>query len=222
MKKTICLILAVFLAVSLTACRVGDVDVVYVPREDSSYYYTDFTTNAPDNDAPPTAQTLTIPEFDALLAEQSLGVISIEIVSTDSEYLTTYRHVAVCKIKNNTDVDIRDIKLAYVAWDIDNLPVKSTMSNYLQTITIENVNLIAGAVYDANAKNIHNHAFTIGGWSYDCSFGSKNDPVNEMKAIVVSYTDYNGTTWTNPYFRAFKNAFEGKKYNYDMVIEIGE
>jgi len=63
-------------------------------------------------------------------------------------------------VQNNTELDIKDIVIAYVAWDANNLPIKlkgsMDFSNgaYIKHVNFEGVNLIPSATYGKNNGTI--------------------------------------------------------------------
>ena len=80
------------------------------------------------------------------------------------------------------------------------LPVKIqsqydfTDGEYFKKVNYSDVNLVNGASYGENG------GLSIG-----------NDNIAKFKAIVVSYTDFDGNTWDNPLLEEFKKLYEDKK-----------
>jgi hypothetical protein len=162
--------------------------------------------------------SLSVAEFDALLAAQPLAVVNAAILYDVSTNIGGVAELIVCEVKNNSDAEIRDITLGYVAWDKDNLPLKGHfgMANtYYAIVDLENINLLPGGVFEANGQNLGTYARFETGWAV-MTFA---EPVT-FKIIAISYTDYDGNTWHNPYAAAFNKAYSGAKYSEDRILEI--
>ena len=63
-------------------------------------------------------------EFEALLAAQPLAVIETNYVAPGGEYSALYPDLLQAVLQNNTQEEIRDVVVAFAAWDEDQLPVK--------------------------------------------------------------------------------------------------
>lgn len=147
-----------------------------------------------------------IQDLDSLLQDTSkVDITVLETIYTvqDEEYKSLYPDLLQAIIQNNTDRDIKDAVIAFVAWDVNNLPVKlrGTIDfgdgSYIKEVSYNGINLIGGATYGENS-----------GFEIDESIN-----VDEFKAIVISYEDFDGETWDNPYYKNFKEKYEGKKYS---------
>ena len=146
-------------------------------------------------------KTLTLEEFDALLAEQPLAVTQTRYVVQDEQYKSLYPDMLQATLTNHTDTDIKNAVVAFVAWDENNLPVKIEGqfdfgdSSYIKKATYNDVNLAAGATAGENS------GFSL----------SEHCGIKTFKAIVVSYETFDGDTWTNPCYDDFCTLYEEKK-----------
>ena len=68
--------------------------------------------------------SVTADELESNLSEQPVVVIKTEYVVQNQQYKTIYPDMLQAVIQNNTEEDIKDAVIAFVAWDSNNLPVK--------------------------------------------------------------------------------------------------
>ena len=106
-------------------------------------------------------------------------------------------------IKNNSGTDVKNAVVAFAAWDSNGFPLKleghlSFNSNYVVKCNYSDVNMINGATYGENS-----------GLALDSSMNN----IETFKAIVVSYEDFDGNTWNNPYYDIWIEIYENKKLN---------
>ena len=69
-------------------------------------------------------QEMNLADFEKLLMEQPLAVISTQYIVQDEQYKFLYPDMLQAVLKNNTTEDIKDAVVAFVAWDENNLPMK--------------------------------------------------------------------------------------------------
>lgn len=109
-------------------------------------------------------------------------------------------------IYNNSNVSIKNVEVGFVAWDKNKLPVlikgwaSSSNGKYFSSLTYDAINLLPQKRYNG-----------INGDNY---YGLRVDEdldITYLKAIVVSYEDFDGSIWTNPLLLDFKNLYENKK-----------
>ena len=142
---------------------------------------------------------MTSAELDEALNNQPVKIIRTEYISQEDQFLRPDLLSAV--FQNDSGVDIKNAVLGYVAWDSNNLPVKIqsqydfTDGEYFKKVNYSDVNLVNGASYGENG------GLSIG-----------NDNIAKFKAIVVSYTDFDGNTWDNPLLEEFKKLYEDIKF----------
>ena len=220
-KKTISMILAMLILVSavfvLSGCE-GNQQESDAPTGNNREQLT-------SEEQPPIAQTLTIAEFDELLAQQELHIFDVETVIF-RQYSNGERYVATWKAKNNSDVDIRNFTIGIMAWCEDGLPAQMwplTGRRDFHTFSFNDVNILPGEVFDGNLENTKRfQASSALGYAEECSFAQTNGakPIKEIRVIAMSYTGYEGESWSNPYADAFRNALAGRKYDADRLIDI--
>lgn len=157
----------------------------------------------------PKTQILDTKEFDALLEQQPLCVTKTKYVVQDTEYKTLFPDMLHAQLKNNTNQDIKNAVIAFVAWDENGLPVKiegqfDFSPDYLKKVNYDDINLAAGQTFNENV------GFAL---SSTCN-------IKTFKAVAFSFETFDGQTWENPYFKEFCDLYEEKKYSNDSTIEI--
>lgn len=140
--------------------------------------------------------------LDEEISKQPVIVYSTEYLVQDADYKCLYPDLLIANIKNNSETDVKKAEVAFVAWDNNGFPVKIDpkygSSSYIQTVKYDDVNLTNGQTYDET------------GLGLGCTSESN---IKTFKAIVVSYTDFDGNTWKNPLYSTWKNFYEDKKLN---------
>lgn len=140
-------------------------------------------------------------ELEANLATQPLAVISTQYVVQDDQYKALYPDMLQAVIQNNSQADIKNAVIAFVAWDSNALPVKIegqydiSGGSYVKEVNYSDINLIGGATYGENS-----------GYSLN-----ENNTISTFKAIAVSYETFDGETWRNPYYDDFLQLYEGQR-----------
>lgn len=208
-KKNLKHLLTGTLLLSLVVCGGSSV----VVAEDSSVSTSESTEaaeTATEAETVSESGSKSIEEFEALLAEQPLSIISTEYVVQDDNYKALYPDMLQAVLQNNTTSDIKNAVVAFVAWDSNNLPVKIKGKRsfddgaYIQQVNYADINLVAGATYGEEQ-----------GYQID-----ENCGIASFKAIVVSFETFDGETWENPYYSAFCTLYEGQKFSSDMTVEV--
>ena len=149
-------------------------------------------------------------ELESLLVQQPVYVSHTRYIVQDSTYKSLYPDLLHADIVNNSDEDIKNIVIAFVAWDENNLPVKirgqySYSSDYISKTKYEGINLVAGERYYKN-----------GGMALDVGLN-----ISKFKAIIVEYETFNGTTWKNPYYNAWEKMYGGgTRLEDDMHVDV--
>ena len=147
------------------------------------------------------AVTMGIAEFEQLLSEQPLAVVKTEYIVQDEQYKLLYPDMLQAVIQNNTTEDIKDAVVAFVAWDENRLPVKIEGQfdlgggTYIKRVNYLDINLVGGDTYGENS------GYSLG----------EHCEIETFKAIAVSYETFDGKTWENPYYDAFRVLYEGQK-----------
>ena len=135
-------------------------------------------------------------------AEDGLYVSEARLVVRSEEYKSLYPDVLQAIIVNNTEYDIKDVVVAFVAWDENNLPVllkaqfDFNAASYVRRASYSGVNMVPGGTYGENT-----------GMGLDESVKG----IVTVKAIVASYVTFDGETWENPEYDAFIGDYAGKK-----------
>lgn len=207
MKKPVTLLLSLVLMLSLVACG-GETPPSNSGDTLTSSQNEESTGN--DNTKENSKQSMSISEFENLLAEQPLYVSKTKYVVQDDEYKSLYPDMLQAILSNSTTEDIKDAVVAFVAWDNNNLPVKIKGQfdfgdgTYIKQVNYADINLIGGDTFGENS-----------GFSLD-----ENNNISTFKAIAVSFVTFNGETWENPYYDDFCAMYEGEKYSDSMTVEV--
>lgn len=142
-------------------------------------------------------------ELESNLATQPITIIKTEYVVQDAQYKSLYPDMLQAVLQNNTEEDIKNAVVAFVAWDSNNLPVKIEGQfdfgggSYVKEVDYTDINLAAGDTFGESS------GYSLG----------ENCEIKTFKAIVVSYETFDGETWDNPYYDTFCSLYEGQKLN---------
>ena len=118
------------------------------------------------------------------------------------EYKSLYPDVLQAILVNNTQSDIKDVVVAFAAWDENDLPVlikgqfDYNPASYIRRVSYAGINMVPGSTYGENT-----------GMRLDESISG----IVTVKAIVASYVTFDGETWENPEYEAFIEEYSGKK-----------
>ncbi len=160
----------------------------------------DDSDNSPLESTSELQENLTAEELDAALLEQPMYVESTKYVVQDDRFKALYPDMLQAIVKNNSGTDVKNIVIAFVAWDKNNFPVKIYNSGvdidgaYVKRCKFENANVVDGATCGSGK-----------GYAIDEKSG-----IATFKAIVVSYDDFDGNTWENPYFAMWVDMYSDK------------
>lgn len=222
MKKRVGLIVGLVLALSFTACSstkekdTSNSDVPEVTqeteKEKTEKEETDLEKTKKKKSEEPKKEVkeLNEKEFDKFLKELPLAVVKTKYLVQDEKYKTIYPDMLQAILKNNTKEDIKDAVVAFVAWDENKLPVKIkgnidfTDGLYIKKVEFTDINMVPDSEFGKE------NGFSV----------EENSTIDTFKAIVVSYTSYDGNEWENPYFDEFCTMYEEKKLNDDMSVEV--
>lgn len=143
---------------------------------------------------------LTASEVEAQLAEQSVKVISTEYIIQDDRLKNLYPDFMAATVENKSGKTIKNLSIGYIAWDENSLPVKISAkgvanSYYYVEIDAENANILDGETWAEKGVEIS---------------GTTKSDISQFKAIVVSYTDYDGNKWENPLLKDWQTVYENK------------
>ncbi|MCD8099486.1 MAG: DUF5780 domain-containing protein [Oscillospiraceae bacterium] len=137
------------------------------------------------------------------IANQDLKVISTNYLVQDEQHKALYPDMLQAVIQNNTEYDIKNAVVAFVAWDKNNLPVKiadsydydKSKASYIKEVNYSDINLVPDETFGEDA------GYTV---NEDCG-------IVTVKAIVVSYEAFTGEEWDNPYYDDWCELYEGIK-----------
>ncbi len=105
-------------------------------------------------------------------------------------------------VRNQSGSGIQDITVAFAVWDSNGDPVKMkgkydlSSRSYVVEVNYEDVNMMDGTMYEADA---------------DFILYSQCAEIAQIRAIAVSYTDFDGNIWGNSYYQKWKDMYEGRK-----------
>lgn len=222
MKKAIINVIAVALAAASFAGCASKETTTEAETEATSTAEVTTTTTTEATTTTTTEETTTettisrtvnvsIDELDELLAKQPLYVSSTEYVVQDSRYKSLYPDLLQAVITNNSEDDIKNAVIEFVAWDENNLPVMIkghidfSNGSYLIKCNYNSINLVPGESYGEDS-----------GMAIDESVS-----ISTFKAIVCEYENFDGKTWKNPYLTAWENMYGGgKKLKDDLRTDV--
>ncbi len=148
--------------------------------------------------------------LEALLKELPLAVASTEYVVQDEEFKSLYPDMLQAVLVNQTTTDIKNVVVAFVAWDENQLPVK-LKSNidfsdgvYVKEVAYNDVNMVPDSTFGEES-----------GYAIDSLVNVKT-----FKAIPVSFTTFEGDSWENPYYENWKALYEDKKFNEAATVDV--
>lgn len=223
MKKKIKIAFALLLALSLSACagkaqNTKNQVTTNTTEETQTSQKEDIEETKEDSNAKEVVKepvenknvTVNIEQFSTHLQRLPLSVTSTKYVVQDDEYKSLYPDMLQVIIQNNTQKDIKDARVAFVAWDENNLPVKilgsMDFSNgaYIKQVNFGDINLVPGKTFGDSS-----------GFAID-----EKCKIKTFEAIVVSYESFDGDKWENPFYTPWVELYEGKKYSEDSTVEV--
>ncbi|MBC7254526.1 MAG: hypothetical protein H5T66_00245 [Chloroflexi bacterium] len=143
---------------------------------------------------------LTAEELAERLAEQPLSVVSTKYIVQSASHKILYPDMLSAVVRNNGEDTIRDLVLAFAAWDANGLPIllkghiDFSDGAYVRKVKATGVNLVPGAEWGE-------------GKGYAIAEGLN---VDSFAAVAVSYTSFDDEEWENEYFDEWLALYEGK------------
>ncbi len=110
-------------------------------------------------------------------------------------------------LKNNSDKQVKELVVAFAAWDIDGNPIllKSASGTsedaYIKRIGMGDVTVAAGQTWLADAGE------DVTGYKVSPELSN----IAYVKAVVVSFSLEDGGSWSNPYYDQWKTTYENVK-----------
>ncbi len=150
----------------------------------------------------PAAQESAADDLEEALAAQPVYISAARLSVQSPEYKALYPDLLQAVIVNNSEDDLKNVTVAFAAWDANNLPVllKGQMdfegAAYIKRGNYNGINLVPGGSFGEKT-----------GLGLDQSVTG----IVTVKAMVVSYETFDGTKWENPLYNEFKEKYEGKK-----------
>ena len=147
---------------------------------------------------------ITSKKLEEMIKNQDVRVVSTELIIQEESYggKAAYPDLLSAVVRNDSDYDLKNVVVAYVAWDKNNLPVKIAEQwefdggAYIAACNFSDANIVPGSEYGKGA------GFAL---SRDCR------TLHQFKAIVVSFETFEGGTWTNPYYNYWVKLYAGER-----------
>lgn len=155
-------------------------------------------------------QTMDRDAFSLLLSELPLAVVSTEYVKKDIQVDSATPEMLRVVLKNNSEYDIKNAVISFVAWDANKLPVKIksaedyTDGAYVRQVSFDDINLVPGATFGEDY-----------GYKID-----ENCHIASFEAIVLSFETFENQVWKNPYYDEWCDLYEGTKITESMSVTV--
>lgn len=194
-KKILIIISILFLTGGLTGCS-NKIDISNNNETSTNNNESEIENTVEKNEE----RQYTSESLEDEISKQPVIVYSTDYLVQDESYKCLYPDILIANIKNNSGKDIKNVTIAFVAWDSNNFPIKIDpkygRTSYLQLVDFDDVNLVNGQTYDDN------------GLGLSCTSDTN---INSFKAIVVDYSDFSGNKWKNPLYEDWKKLYENKQ-----------
>ena len=196
MKRKIGVLLITFICLCITACG-NQSDGVSNKK-------------ASEKEQSKNTKEMNVSEFEELLQDMPVSVISAKYFVQDTRYKSLYPDMLQAIIKNNISSDIKNVVIAFAAWDANNLPVKIKGARdfsdgaYIQFVNCNDINMAPGSTYGESQ-----------GYEVDENCGIKT-----CKAIVASFETFDGEDWKNPYIKTWRKLYENVQYSEKLTIGV--
>jgi len=141
-------------------------------------------------------------QIEAEISAQPVYVTGASLIVQSDEYKGLYPDLLQATIINNSQDDVKDALIAFMAWDSNNLPVlikgqfDFNAATYVRQVNYTGVNMVPRGTFGDN---------------FGMKLDSSVENIATVKAIVVSYETFDGKTWTNPLYDQYVEQYAGKK-----------
>ncbi len=128
------------------------------------------------------------------------GLVSVEevrIVEQSEDHKTLYPDMIQAIINNNSDETIRKYELGFLAYDKNGYPVRIKWRMSFSDGAYEKI----GVAEDANVPSGETYGEDMG-WGLD-----KDHNIHYVLGKVRETTFYDGSTWKNPKYSAWRNKY---------------
>ncbi len=149
-------------------------------------------------------------EFKELIDSQPVKVASVKYVVQSAEYKSLYPDLLRAVVTNDSADNIKNIDIAFVAWDKNNLPVRIigvpdfSDGVYVKENTYLGINLASGGSFGKSDGVQVN---------YECG-------IDKLEAIVISYQTFDDEYWDNPYYDEWCLLYEAKEYSENLSVDV--
>lgn len=135
--------------------------------------------------------------------KQEVSVLSANVVSQSDNYKALYPDMLQSIIKNNTNKTIKNIKIGWLGFDSNNLPLKIQYQNNFGNANYE----FTGIANDVNILSQQTYGDKKG-WDLE-----ENHGLAKVLACVKHVDYYDGSTWDNPYYQYWIDKYNDKPYS---------
>jgi hypothetical protein len=155
------------------------------------------TADAVKNSATPTIDPKK--KIEDLKANQKVAVESASIKEQSSEYKALYPDMMEVIVRNKTDKTIKNMKTSCLGFDKNGYPLKikgwvSFVESYEFNGKSEDCNIVAGETFGKGK-----------GYQLDPNHG-----ISKILACVSEVEFYDGTNWSNPYYKYWLEEYKEK------------
>lgn len=153
---------------------------------------------------------ITASELEEMLLSQDVCVTETKYLVQDLNYQWAYPDMLCAIFENRGTEDIKNIVVAFAAWDARCMPLEIKGKN----------TLLEGTYIQKVCLEYEDFRFMPGTETgYGIGYEVKEDAtVSVLKAIVVSYETFDGKIWENPYYNLWEKMYCGVRYSDSLSI----
>ena len=157
--------------------------------------------------------TISAEEFDLLLQRLPVAVVNAGYLEQSEDFNYLRPNLLQATMRNQSGQDISDVTVGFLAWDKDGNPM-SISAFGIVTTGLSGSFFFQGEYSDMIVRDGVEFGQDSGFMMAEQSFG-----IHTAKAIVISYTTVDGTTWENPYVNAWRLAYEGNPISDTVSVD---